>query len=119
MSVEGRTEASANVSLRESNRNDGFPATNPKGRLAHVDSNAPVRRLPSCQALGPNARRLRIGAAMMLRPLQDARTLGFRAHVHRALGMAVAAYRRLAFEQRCRFVQNLRAPPSSGEGALA
>jgi GNAT superfamily N-acetyltransferase len=51
----------------------------------------------------PRARRQGIGTAMTLAPLREARSMGCRIGVLRASQMGLGMYRRLGFEEYCRF----------------
>jgi len=51
----------------------------------------------------PEARRQEIGTALTLAPLQEARDLGYRVGVLTAEPTAQGAYRRLGFEECCKF----------------
>jgi ribosomal protein S18 acetylase RimI-like enzyme len=53
-------------------------------------------------AVLPRARRSGIGAAMTLRPMQDARAAGYRVSILHASVQGAGVYRGLGFEEHCR-----------------
>ncbi|MDY6917868.1 MAG: GNAT family N-acetyltransferase [Chloroflexota bacterium] len=58
----------------------------------------------------PSERRRGIGSALTLRPLNDARSLGYRVGVLLSTPMAVSMYRRLGFREYCTISQYVRTP---------
>ena len=49
----------------------------------------------------PNARRQGVGSEITMKPLQEARTMGYRISILQSLEMAVGVYRRLGFQKYC------------------
>jgi predicted acetyltransferase len=50
----------------------------------------------------PGARRQGAGSAMLMKPLQEARTIGYRIGILQASEMGFSVYRRVGFKEYCR-----------------